>query len=1376
MRGLNLKQFFKFFGLLVLISGCARGPVRSGENIPVKISVEIADTGSTTADTPNSISANGLFRPEQPLDFLSSGASEVSESAGALPDPSGSGGGAGGAGGAGGTGGTSESELNRILTSPERLISEGPALFKIKRVFRWLSFRISRGTQILKEGSAELRDPQILEIAPFEVDAMTGDPLSVAVSLFQADFMTASDADSLCQKGAPALIRTWSGATNSVVEPSGALSLKLENAGQTTVHMAAVGFGSGEFSGLNISEFRHVLTDRLTGQTFGMQDASSGDGLCKVHELPAAGTTSGLRFLKLMSFSGPLRTHALGLYSPRLKTMLIPSGRSEVWSSADDKRAAAELGITLSGKSAAAADGSRSLVWTLPSAVLGTGWQAIRPEVVIGDPNLTLVNSSARVEFPLRISGGARLNFNAANIIQPAGGPSCSVRFTGSERENNLAVGLEQCQGNGAFLIKLAEGTVVSESGTQSLPVASPEIMIDNTAPSLSIISPPLESFVGSSFQITGACEGGASKVALHSSGMSSIEVDCAEYIPNVYQFLFAVNAAGHNGARDYKITQGDAAGNMNAVQLRVSVDSLPPAVTVSPSVTAMRTSGTVVYTLSATDPPESSGGLIADLSGISLVQSGIAGCSKTVDSSAKTVTVTACTGDGTLSLSLPAGVFRDLTGNQSVSAISAGPVTVDNTGPALNVTSPAPTQWLNSSFSLNGSCEFGGTSVTITTSSYLTAGSTSVTCAAAGTFSTTVSLNAGAPDGTSHSVTLNQSDALGNPASFTRSINLDRTIPTISVSPAGPVYTNTSAKTFTFTGSDSGGSGLATVDVSLINMTVLSGISGCSIARDNSAKTVTVSGCTGNASPAVTINVPAGAVRDAAGNDSVAYPSIVTLNVDNTPPAPTLSPIGTTTVASTTVSQTLTGICNYNDGAVQLTGDVVSQTTSCVSGGSYSFSSFELTAGGGAKNIRVRQTDAAGNTGESGTRTIELHYITPPVINSPSNFTGMGLRPYFSGTCDSATGNVTTLTATIGRKAFLQCVSGQLFGMLSLPFSNTASVTITLTTTHTPSGASVSTNRTFTTDGVTACPTGFVKVSGLGTHITQLGNTYASHGNLRAWLDTGQDFCVMKFQAKESGATSGTIGLNYYSHAPWTDINRTDAMNKCRNLCSSGSCNDAMTLSGVGSLEQSEFRGYRLISNTQWQVIARTILQQDSNWTGGAVGTGTLYQGHTDSVPASALSNGPDNVTEPTAADREFYGTGQISGPQRRVHYLTGSDYIFDFSGNKWQWVSDDRAGGTYPVGLSNPLPTTAGWYELTSAAFSGNFSSVFGSESTYNSAQLTGMAEVPSTLGTAIIRGGYAGFSTSTAIRYGIFATDFSRAPATAYPDVSFRCVFVP
>ncbi len=1349
--------------LILCLSTFACSPQREqqGKSIPLKIAVEFAESTARKVEqsgrsketaTQSALFATGATETSAtPESGTATPAQETTSTDSTSPTQD--------------SAGSTNSNVERYTVAPEKLIANGLELFKYKRAFRWLSFKVQRGSEVLKAGATELRDPQLLEVSPIELDVLRGETLTISISLFQADFMTAADADSLCRNGAPGFIRTWSGTTQHTVNEEGLVSVKLENAGDTTVHMAASVFPEGDLGGMKASEARHVLYDQLTGQQFNGE-------LCPVSELPADGLPSGLRYLKLMSFSTPLKTHSLGILSPSFKTRLIPAGSSTFSNDLSDTRAVSELGISLATKAKALADGSREFFRMTPTEILGTSWQAIRPEVGIGTPNALIVRSGGRIEFPVRLSTGTKFSADSSKIKLLPSGPTCVVNFARTSDEGQILVVLESCQGNGTVKFKLAEGFATSDAGVPSAEVESTVIKVDNTPPNLSIMSPLNDSFVGASLQIHGQCELGGSTVELRSSGLPTLQANCTEYIPGDYRFMLMQSASGLNGQREYKIVQSDVVGNQTSLALSVRHDTSAPTVNVNTLLTALKESPTesAVFTVTAVDPPESSGGLSIDFDLITLAYTGtVTGCAKTIDSANQQIKLKNCAGNGTVKLSLPAGVARDAVGNTSAAA-ELGSAIVDNMGPALSITSPLSTQWVNGSFTLTGTCEHGGTAVNLVGSAYVSVSDTSVTCGPSGTFSTGVSFGGGALDGTSHSVTLSQNDALGNSTSFTRSLSLDRTIPTLSMTPSGTISINNTARVFTFAESDSGGSGISSFNVGSINISNGAGVSGCSKTFDSVAKTVTVTGCSGDGT--ATLTVPAGAVRDAAGNDSVSYP--FSLNVDNTAPALTMNTLGTTTVSSTTVTQTLYGSCSATDGNVQLTGDVTSGQSATCSSGTYSFASFTITSGVGSKTVGVRQTDAAGNvTNQS--QTLTLISLTAPSITSTLDFTSMGLRPYFTGTCDSTTGNTTTFTSTLGRQAYVNCSSGTLYGVLSLPFSSDTSGTITLTTTG-PGGLTTSSTFTFT-KATPGCPTGFAPIPGLTTSLTGLGNANAQHGHLRSWLDSGQDFCVMKFQAKDN---SGAVGVSLWSSAAWTGISRDTAMNKCQALCTGAGCsNTAVTIQGTaGSVLPNELRGYRLISNTQWQVIARNVLQVTSNWTLGAVGSGVLYRGHSEGGPNNPVQNGADNATEPTLAGNGYHGIGEGSGPQRRALTLSNGQLIWDFAGNAWQWVSDQLSGGSGSLGVGLTSSVSLGtWSELTSYS-TGNFSDLFGSGTTYTSAKGMGRLNTPSTLDSTrgIVRGGNHGFSTSDGINSGVFSSDFTRDASTAHPDVSFRCVYIP
>ena len=87
---------------------------------------------------------------------------------------------------------------------------------------------------------------------------------------------------------------------------------------------------------------------------------------------------------------------------------------------------------------------------------------------------------------------------------------------------------------------------------------------------------------------------------------------------------------------------------------------------------------------------------------------------------------------------------------------------------------------------------------------------------------------------------------------------------------------------------------------------------------------------------------------------------------------------------------------------------------------------------------------------------------------------------------------------------------------------------------------------------------------------------------------------------------------------------------------------------------------GMRLITERQWLAIACDIVNQDINWTGGAVGSGKVFQGLHKGTVASA---------QPATFESK-------EPAERRWHQLSNGEIIIDFAGNAFSWVFDDVQG----------------------------------------------------------------------------------------------------
>ena len=157
-----------------------------------------------------------------------------------------------------------------------------------------------------------------------------------------------------------------------------------------------------------------------------------------------------------------------------------------------------------------------------------------------------------------------------------------------------------------------------------------------------------------------------------------------------------------------------------------------------------------------------------------------------------------------------------------------------------------------------------------------------------------------------------------------------------------------------------------------------------------------------------------------------------------------------------------------------------------------------------------------------------------------------------------------------------------------------------------------------------------------------------------------------MKYEAKDVGgvATSQAAGL------PWVTISQTNAIAEA---------------SALGA-------GYHLITESEWLTIAQNIISVGSNWSGGTVGSGSMYRGHTDNVPTNSLA---------AAADSDPYsGTGQTTGIERRTFTLTNGEVMWDLAGNVDEWTSGTTEGGNQP-GAPGGI-----WREWNALTVAGNFS----------------------------------------------------------------------
>ncbi len=265
-------------------------------------------------------------------------------------------------------------------------------------------------------------------------------------------------------------------------------------------------------------------------------------------------------------------------------------------------------------------------------------------------------------------------------------------------------------------------------------------------------------------------------------------------------------------------------------------------------------------------------------------------------------------------------------------------------------------------------------------------------------------------------------------------------------------------------------------------------------------------------------------------------------------------------------------------------------------------------------------------------------------------------------------------------------------------------------------------------------------------------------------------EFCVMKYEAKIKNEDAGHTTYDEQMEAdsrpggtPWVEISRNQARSEC---------------SAIGL-------GYSLITNSQWQSIARNIESAQSpagfylNWSNNSIadqesinrGNSDNTAGKLDVTDTNDPCNGTGNNSCTDYSDTDF--------TQKRTHTFSNGSIIWDFAGNVWEHVYDDVIsiyGLPTEMKISEVdasfgdaclLPGCSGPQGKPKAAFgpAGDFH-------LKNMGEYGGLGKAFTTdpPGGALIRGGHFYDLTDS----GIFAVSNWGSSNYADPSVGFRCVY--
>jgi hypothetical protein len=143
----------------------------------------------------------------------------------------------------------------------------------------------------------------------------------------------------------------------------------------------------------------------------------------------------------------------------------------------------------------------------------------------------------------------------------------------------------------------------------------------------------------------------------------------------------------------------------------------------------------------------------------------------------------------------------------------------------------------------------------------------------------------------------------------------------------------------------------------------------------------------------------------------------------------------------------------------------------------------------------------------------------------------------------------------------------------------------------------------------------------------------------------TTRPFCVAKYEMRDVGG----VATSTFQGTPWVQVTTNAAIAACRAL------------------------GHDLLTNPQWQTMARQMADEGWNWSSGIAYQGVMSTGHSDDAPPIQIEASTDD--DPCA------NTGEVCSEtawhrQRRTARLPNGSVLWDLAGNSGEWVIWTYAG----------------------------------------------------------------------------------------------------
>jgi hypothetical protein len=235
--------------------------------------------------------------------------------------------------------------------------------------------------------------------------------------------------------------------------------------------------------------------------------------------------------------------------------------------------------------------------------------------------------------------------------------------------------------------------------------------------------------------------------------------------------------------------------------------------------------------------------------------------------------------------------------------------------------------------------------------------------------------------------------------------------------------------------------------------------------------------------------------------------------------------------------------------------------------------------------------------------------------------------------------------------------------------------------------------------------------------------------------------FCVARFEMKNVNG----VPVSQPQQRPWNEVTRDQAVELCASLGES----------------------YALMTNDQWQAVAREIESVPVNWSSNMVGRGGINIGNFSTEMGGSIENNPCTTDQ---FQPRFPNCLDQSSPdfiRKRTHRLKSGEDIWDVGGNVFEWVSTDVSS------------TAPGDFRGAPCALTELHKRTFGPSGSYTSQcddkNSNGFGCIEGEYGAVIFRGGQAGMENSAwQVCPGVFYANTNPFWTRATPGPGFRCTY--